>query len=103
MRRYTAARQREKPMNKKVWRRVTACPYCGGRLIISEHYTFSRDYTITRKGVLSERYSNGDPGAIDCTTAFCTGCETAFDSDSICIENNGEVWMKCPPEGEEDT
>ena len=89
-------------MNKKVWRRVTACPYCGGRLVISEYYTFSRDYTITRKGVLSERYSNGDPGAIDCTTAFCTGCETAFDSDSICIESNGEVWMKCPPEGEED-
>ena len=33
------------------------------------------------------------------SAAFCTGCETAFDSDSICIESNGEVWMKCPPEG----
>lgn len=88
-------------MNEKAWRRVTACPYCGGPLIISTYYTFSRDYTITRRGFMSKRYSNSSPGPIGCTTAFCTGCETAFDADSIFIEGSGEVWMKCPPERKE--
>ena len=43
--------------NDKEWHRVTKCPACGGQLIISEHYTFSRDYMITSKGILSKRFS----------------------------------------------
>lgn len=82
--------------NDKEWHRVTKCPACGGQLIISEHYTFSRDYMITSKGILSKRFSKSDLGSLDCITAFCPKCETAFDADAVVIEADGSVWLKCP-------
>lgn len=41
----------------KSWVCVKKCPACGGSLVVSFHYSFSRDYTITSKGVLSKRHS----------------------------------------------
>ncbi len=78
----------------KEWKRVTCCPYCGGELEISDHYTFSKDYRITKSGVLSKRFKSSDPGPMDCTTGYCFGCEKAFDSDNITVENDGTVWVK---------
>lgn len=85
-------------MNKSNWERVTACPECGGYLTICDFYTLSLDRTITKKGVLSKRYSWSDPGPIDCTTAFCHECGTAFDADAVHVESDGSVWIKCSPE-----
>lgn len=81
-------------MSKPDWKRVTVCPKCGGRLVISDFYTVTLDRTITSKGVLSRRYSWSDPGPIDCTTAFCTKCKTSFDADAVCVESDGTVWIK---------
>lgn len=78
----------------KEWKRVTCCPYCGGELIISDHYALTKDYRITKSGVLSKRFKLSDPGPMDCTTGYCCGCERAFDSDNITVENNGTVWVK---------
>lgn len=76
------------------WEKVTHCPHCGGPLTISVYYSFSRDYKITRKGVLSKRSSLVDGGLIDCITAFCSQCQTAWDSDHVCVESDNTVWVK---------
>ena len=73
---------------------VTKCPYCGGELIISDHYSFTRDYRITKDGVLSRRYTVSDPGPMDCTTAYCLQCKTAFDADMISVESDGKVYLR---------
>ena len=78
----------------KSWKRVNRCHYCGGELEISDHYVFSRDYRITKSGVLSKKFKLSDPGPMDCTTGYCFGCGKAFDSDSITVENDGTVWIK---------
>lgn len=78
----------------KQWKRVTSCPFCGGELEISEHYVFSRDYKITKKGLISKKYTLSSEGPMDCVTGFCLDCETAFDSDMITVEHDGTVYIK---------
>lgn len=78
----------------KEWKRITCCPYCGGELEISEHYSLSHDYRITKSGVLSKRFKISSPGPLHCTTGYCIDCERAFDEDEISAENDGTVWVK---------
>ena len=82
----------------KEWKRVTCCPYCGGELEISDYYVLTRNYRITKNGALSKKFKISDPGSMDCTTGYCFGCEKAFDSDSITVENDGTVWIKVDAE-----
>lgn len=54
----------------KEWKQVTCCPYCGGELEVCEHYTFSRNYSITKKGVISNKFKCSSPGSMDCITVI---------------------------------
>lgn len=76
------------------WKQVTCCPRCGGSLVISEYYSYTRDYKITRKGILSKRFSISEGGGIGCFTAFCNQCEAYWDGDSVFIESDNTVWLK---------
>ena len=76
------------------WTRVTACPECGGRLKLSEFYTFSRDYDITKKGRMSKRYTKGEAGPIDCITAYCADCNAVWDASKVCIESDDSVLLR---------
>lgn len=76
------------------WKRVTFCPYCGGELEISEHYTFSMDHRITKAGVLSKRSRKSKPGFMDCVTGFCLECNRAFDGNEVTIDSDGSVWIR---------
>lgn len=78
----------------KEWKQVTCCPYCGGRLIVSDHYSFTRDYRVTKKGTMSSRYTVSAAGYIDCTTASCLECKAVFDSDMVAIEGDGKVYLE---------
>ena len=78
----------------KEWKNVTCCPICGGKLLVSEHYTFSVDHTITRKGTLSKRTKKGVPGFMDCVTAFCLDCGHPFDGDDVTVECDDTVWIR---------
>lgn len=80
------------------WKQVTCCPYCGGELEISEHFSLSHDYRITKSGVLSKRFKISDTGPLNCTTGYCFGCGRAFDEDEIAAENDGTVWLRVPEE-----
>lgn len=76
------------------WKRVTCCPYCGGELEISFYYTFSRDYKITKEGVLSKKFKQSEPGPLHCETGYCYGCERSFGEDEIDILDDGTVWIR---------
>ena len=74
--------------------RATACPKCGGALILRDHYTYSLDFRITKKGVLSKTFTKGEPGAIDCMTAFCCKCNSCWDAEHVVVENDRSVYLK---------
>ena len=76
------------------WKKVTCCPECGGKITISEHYAFSWDYTITRKGVLSKRGKRSDGGPIDCMTAYCNDCGTYWDGSQCTVDSDDTLWLK---------
>ena len=78
----------------KRWTRVTCCPKCGGNLLICEHFTYSVDYKITKKGVLSKRGTRTVGGPIDCMTAFCEGCYGHWDGDHVLVECDDTVFLK---------
>lgn len=85
----------------KEWKRAKVCPVCGGRLVVSDFYSLSRDYRITKKGVLSKRYSTSDPGPLDCTTASCLDCNASWDADHVVVDSDSTVWLKVEQEGDE--
>lgn len=76
------------------WRQVTCCPVCGGKLTLSEYYTYSLDFTITKKGVLSKRCERSESGPIDCVTAYCDDCGAYWDGSQTAIESDNTVWLK---------
>lgn len=78
----------------KKWVKVTKCPNCGGALELSEFYTYSLDFGITKKGVLSKRYKKSAAGPVECMTAYCDDCNTSWDATQVCVENTGEVFMR---------
>ena len=75
------------------WVRVTRCPICGGPLTISEFHTCSREYKITKSGVLSKRFSVHQGGNVEATTMYCEGCEKAWDDSQVAVETDGTVWV----------
>lgn len=75
------------------WKRATSCPLCGGQLIVSDFYTFSRDYRLTKAGVLSKRYTVSDADYTDCTTGCCADCGAVFEADKIDVHNDA-VYIK---------
>lgn len=76
------------------WIRVTKCPDCGGELEISEHYAYSLDFKITKKGVLSNRPRKSSAGPIDCITAFCYACNRSWDAMHVSVESDGSVFLR---------
>ena len=81
--------------------RVKKCPTCGGKLIVSGFYSFSRDYKITRRGVLSSRGSKSVESSIDCTTASCVDCGSEWEQGEVMILD-GKVFLSLHRSGEEE-
>lgn len=78
----------------KHWVKVNRCPNCGGAIILSEFYTYTLDFRITKKGTISKRYTKSTVGPIDCMTAYCDGCQSSWDATQVCVENNGFVFLR---------
>ncbi len=76
------------------WKKVTYCPKCGGKLTISEHYAYSLDFSITKKGVLSKKFKKSDGGPVDCITAYCDECNSYWDGSQTIVEHDNTVYLK---------
>lgn len=68
---------------------------------MSEFYTFTLDFKITKKGVLSKRHTRSDAGPIDCMTAYCDGCNSSWDATKVCVKADGSVFLKADKEDAE--
>ena len=51
------------------------CPVCGGRIIVSYYYQYSKDYFVKKDGKLSSRYKVVDGGPEEASTAICESCD----------------------------
>lgn len=78
----------------KDWKEVRCCPVCGGRLLISEFCTLSRDYRIKRDGKISKKYTVTRADSIDCINASCDDCGEVWDASEVCLENDGTLFLK---------
>lgn len=76
------------------WKRVVCCPHCKGELLISFHFSFTKDFKITRDGVMSKRFKRSTDGSLECSTGYCSDCGAVFDEDQICVEEDGAVYVK---------
>lgn len=50
---------------------IKCCPLCGGRIVVSNLYQYSLDYTMRKDGKIGKRYKRGDDGAVDVSLASC--------------------------------
>lgn len=71
------------------------CPLCGGKIIVSDFYTFSYDHFITKSGTLSRKYNVSSPGSINVSNAACENvidesCSARWDDNSFFINAEGQ-------------
>lgn len=68
------------------------CPLCGGRIIVSELYQYSLNYTVLKKpsGKLSKKHKKIDNGPIDCMVAGCDNkeCNAYWEEDKFYIDSD---------------
>lgn len=55
----------------RVGMKIKRCPLCGGKIIVSALYQISHDYTVTKNGKLSKKYTKGGIGSLDASIAAC--------------------------------
>ena len=55
---------------------IKCCPLCGGRIVVSNLYQYSLDYTMRKDGKIGKRYKRGDDGAVDVSLASCENYKT---------------------------
>lgn len=69
------------------------CPICGGRIIVSDLYQVSYDYTIGKRGIISKRFKKSRHASIEASIAACENapdrCEVYWDCDSFIIDEKG--------------
>lgn len=61
------------------------CPLCGGRIKVGYFYQYSLDYTITKSGKLSKRYTKNEGGTMDVKNAYCESCDAYWGDDDFDI------------------
>lgn len=49
---------------------IKCCPLCGGRIVVSNLYQYSLDYTMRKDGKIGKRYKRGDGGGRGCEPCF---------------------------------
>ena len=58
---------------------IKCCPLCGGRIVVSNLYQYSLDYTMRKDGKIGKRYKRGEDGAVDVSLASCENYKTCPD------------------------
>lgn len=55
---------------------IKCCPRCGGRIVVSNLYQYSLNYTMRKDGKIGKRCTRGDDGAMDVSLASCENYKT---------------------------
>lgn len=81
------------------WILANKCPHCGGRLMLSDFYTFSREYPILKNGRLSKRGRRGAEEGLGIVTVSCDSCHVSWEANHTWINGDGTVEIQGNGEG----
>ena len=66
-----------------------ACPVCGGQIVVSDHWTFSYDQLLGKRGKLLKKRTKSSSGPVECQTAYCLDCKESWNADEFAIDEKG--------------
>ena len=69
---------------------IKCCPICGGRIVVSDLYQYSLNYTMRKDGKIGKRGKRTDDGSLDASIAACENfkiCGAQWEVDDFFIEN----------------
>lgn len=63
-----------------------ACPVCSGQIIVSDHWMFSCDQLLGKRGKLLKKRTRSVSGPMECQTAYCLDCKEVWNADEFMID-----------------
>lgn len=63
-----------------------SCPVCGGQIIVSDHWMFSYDQLLGKRGKLLKKRTKSPAGPVECQTAYCLDCKEVWNADEFMID-----------------
>jgi hypothetical protein len=80
------------------WIVANKCPHCGGKLVVREFYSRTREYPISKNGKVSKRGRWATEDSLGLVTVFCNSCRVGWDAthtwvntdDIVEIRGNGD-------------
>lgn len=63
-----------------------ACPVCGGQIIVSDHWMFSYDQLLGKRGKLLKKRTKSPAGPVECQTEYCLDCKEVWNADEFMID-----------------
>lgn len=74
---------------------IKCCPLCGGRIVVSNLYQHSLDYTMRKDGKIGKRHKRGDDGPMDVSLASCENykiCDARWEAEEFFVGPDGTFY-----------
>lgn len=74
---------------------IKCCPLCGGRIVVSNLYQYSLDYTMRKDGKIGKWYKRGNDGSMNVSLASCENyktCDARWEEEKFFVEPDGTFY-----------
>lgn len=74
---------------------IKCCPLCGGRIVVSDLYQYSLDYTMRKDGKIGKRHKRGEDGSMNVSLASCENyktCDARWEEEEFFVEPDGTFY-----------